>query len=106
MTQWYEICQKYNVTLLELNPTINYQIDKERLDEKNVKKILERYDVILDCTDNEISRYLVHDTCFQLKKFINGSALGLEGHISVFNFQYQKFPCYRCCFPKPFRQVW
>lgn len=58
------------------------------------------YDVVLDCTDNVATRYLLNDACVLLgKPLISGSALRFEGQLTVYN--YQEGPCYRCLFPIP-----
>ena len=45
-------------------------------------------------------RYLVNDACVLAgKPLVSGSALRLEGQLTVYN--YQTGPCYRCVFPQP-----
>ena len=59
-----------------------------------------RYDIILDCTDNVATRYLLNDSCVMLHKpLVSGSALRFEGQLTVYN--YSDGPCYRCLFPEP-----
>ncbi len=61
---------------------------------------LTRYDVILDCTDNVATRYLLNDACVLLHKpLVSGSALRFEGQLTVYG--YEGGPCYRCLFPSP-----
>jgi adenylyltransferase and sulfurtransferase len=63
-------------------------------------EILASYDVIVDATDNVATRYLLNDACVLLKKpLVSGSALMLEGQMTVYN--YKGGPCYRCIFPLP-----
>ncbi len=58
------------------------------------------YDVILDCTDNVATRYLLNDACVLLQKpLVSGSALRFEGQLTVYG--YKGGPCYRCLFPTP-----
>jgi adenylyltransferase and sulfurtransferase len=54
------------------------------------------------------NRYLLNDTCVKHKKpLVSGSALGLEGQVTVYNSMVKKDgtlgkgPCYRCLFPIP-----
>lgn len=62
--------------------------------------IIKQYDITVDCTDNVATRYLLNDACVILKKpLVSGSALQLEGQLTVYGFQ--NGPCYRCIFPKP-----
>ncbi|KAI9293419.1 Molybdopterin-synthase sulfurtransferase [Neoconidiobolus thromboides FSU 785] len=72
----------------------------EVLDTKNAMEIFQGYDVILDCTDNVVTRYLINDTCVLLNKpLVSGSALRLHGQILIYN--YLNGPCYRCLYPIP-----
>jgi molybdopterin/thiamine biosynthesis adenylyltransferase len=51
------------------------------------------------CSDNPRTRYMVNDTCVLAgKPLVSGSALGLEGQATVYN--YNDGPCYRCVFAK------
>lgn len=66
------------------------------------------YDIVLDCTDNPASRYLVSDTCVLLgKTLVSASALRIDGQLMVLNNpplpagDVKGGPCYRCIFPKP-----
>jgi len=71
-----------------------------RLDSSNALNLIQQYDVILDCSDNVPTRYLVNDACvLQKKPLVSGSALGMEGQMTVYN--YLGGPCYRCVHPKP-----
>jgi molybdopterin/thiamine biosynthesis adenylyltransferase len=57
------------------------------------------YSVILDCTDNVATRYLLNDACVLLNKpLVSGSALRFEGQLTVYHYGG---PCYRCLFPQP-----
>lgn len=58
------------------------------------------YDIVLDCTDNVATRYLLNDACVLLDKpLVSGSALRFEGQLTVYH--YNGGPCYRCLFPEP-----
>src|SRR5947209_1543162 len=58
------------------------------------------YDIIIDSTDNVATRYLLNDACILAgKPLVSGSALRMEGQLTVYN--YRGGPCYRCLFPKP-----
>jgi len=63
--------------------------------------LIEPFDIILDCTDNVESRYMINDACaLQRKPLISGSAIGFEGQLTVYTFM-KDTPCYRCVFPTP-----
>ena len=42
---------------------------KERVTNKNIKRILKNYDIICDGTENYNTRYLINDECKKKKKF-------------------------------------
>lgn len=57
--------------------------------------------MVLDCTDNLPTRYLLSDVAVHLgKPLVSGAALKFDGQLCVYNLG-QNGPCYRCIFPKP-----
>lgn len=83
-----------------LNPDIKINLHLHRLTRENAIDILSPYDIILDCTDNFYSRYLINDACFYLNKpDVYASILRFEGQCTVFS--APNSPCYRCLFKSP-----
>ncbi|GFT96542.1 adenylyltransferase and sulfurtransferase MOCS3 [Nephila pilipes] len=83
-----------------INPLVKCHTYTLLLNSKNIEKIIERYDIIVDASDNVPTRYLLNDTAVLFNKhLISGSALRFEGQLTVYN--YLDGPCYRCLFPKP-----
>ena len=85
-----------------INPETKTLIYKERLDDKNASKIIKEYDFIVDCTDNNSSKMIINDACFENNKpLIYASVSGFFGQISTFK-SYLKdkhnnpYPSYRC----------
>ncbi|XP_051867285.1 adenylyltransferase and sulfurtransferase MOCS3 isoform X1 [Pristis pectinata] len=71
-----------------------------QLNFKNAKQLIQQYDIVVDCSDNVPTRYLVNDACvLNGKPLVSASALRMEGQLTVYN--YNGGPCYRCLFPKP-----
>ncbi|CAH0552977.1 unnamed protein product [Brassicogethes aeneus] len=59
-----------------------------------------KYNVVIDGSDNVATRYLLNDVCVLNKiPLVSGSALQMEGQLTVYN--YNGGPCYRCLFPVP-----
>lgn len=80
------------------NAEVQFQFFEEKLAPSNALKLLQPFDVIVDCSDNFPTRYLINDACVILKKpFVYGAIQGFEGQVSVFN--HQNGPTYRCLFP-------
>lgn len=66
----------------------------------NAMEIVSQYDVVLDASDNVATRYLLNDCCVLANKpLVSGSALKMEGQLTVYH--HDGGPCYRCIFPKP-----
>ena len=84
----------------KINKKINISVYKEKINLKNIKSIMNKFDIICDCTDNFYSRYLINDFCVKTKKILISSAINkYDGHI--FNFDFKKnIPCYRCFMPE------
>ena len=83
-----------------LNPSVNLNLHKTMIDESNALKIISEYDLVIDCTDNFATRYLINDAAALLgKPCIWGSIYRFDGQASVFWSEYG--PCYRCMHPTP-----
>ncbi|WP_316803193.1 HesA/MoeB/ThiF family protein [Pedobacter nototheniae] len=73
------------------NPHVNCVTYTIKLDENNAEKIIERYDLVIDGTDNFAARYLVNDVCMALNKpVVYGSILNYEAQLAVFNYKNGK----------------
>ena len=86
--------------LQKVNKKIKINVYKVKIIKKNVQKILNKYDIICDCSDNFTTRYLLNDFCVKKKKILISSAISkFEAHVFNFNFS-KKIPCYRCFMPE------
>ncbi|PKO44609.1 MAG: molybdopterin biosynthesis protein MoeB [Betaproteobacteria bacterium HGW-Betaproteobacteria-22] len=87
-------------TLLALNPEITVNTMCERATEVETHALVANADVVLDCSDNFATRYLLNKLCVALKKpLVSGAGLGFEGQITVYDMRAQTSPCYHCLFP-------
>tara|TARA_B110001450_G_scaffold221741_1_gene217948 strand:+ start:2249 stop:3004 length:756 start_codon:yes stop_codon:yes gene_type:complete len=83
----------------EINRNINVKIFKIRLNNKNIEKIINNYDLVVDGSDNFKTKYLLNDFCFKFKKIlITGAISKFDGHVFTFDFKNNKTPCLRCFF--------
>lgn len=84
------------------NPHVNIVThETEPLTAKNAVSLANSYDIVLDCTDNVLTRYLLGDACAISKTpLISGAAIGLSGQLCVLS-SSPDTPCYRCLFPQP-----
>jgi len=59
------------------------------------------HDIVVDCSDNIGTRYLLNDTCFLARKpLIAAAALGVEGTLARWG-KTGGSGCYRCVHPRP-----
>ncbi|VDM66307.1 unnamed protein product [Strongylus vulgaris] len=89
----------------ELNSTVNVTTHNFLLNKDCALNVVRPYNIVVDCSDNPATRYLVNDACVILKKpLVSGSALRWEGQLTVYNYVNaagERGPCYRCLFPTP-----
>jgi molybdopterin/thiamine biosynthesis adenylyltransferase len=77
--------------LKEQNEHTVFVLLNEMLTEANAEAVISRFDVIVDGSDNFLTRYLVNDTCVKLNKpLVYGSVLKEEGQLAVFNYKGSK----------------
>jgi len=87
-------------TLETLNPDVTVVPIQQRLSEENVYDLIKSYDIIVDCSDNFPTRFLVNDTCIAVgKPLVTGAVVKFEGQVSVVI--PGEGPCYRCLFEAP-----
>lgn len=89
--------------LLAQNPNVIIETYCFKIDATNGEEILKNYDVIVDCSDNFRTKFLIHDLCFHLKKnLVQASIYQYDGNLNVFPFaQNGNGPCLRCLWPIP-----
>ena len=86
--------------IVAINPHLTAKPYPVRFSVDNALTLIEPYDLVIDCTDNFPSRYLINDACLtQNKVLIYGALYTYQGQASVFN--WQGGPTYRCLFPEP-----
>jgi len=83
-----------------LNPDVHIVPIQQRLSKDNILGLIEGYDIIVDCSDNFPTRFLVNDACIMLKKpLVIGAISQFEGQLTVI--MPGEGPCYRCLFEEP-----
>lgn len=86
--------------LLALNPSIEVEAFSDCFNDQTAEKIAAGYDILVDCTDNFPTRYLINDLCVKTQRpDVYGAIYRFEGQVSVFDARFG--PCYRCVFPDP-----
>ena len=86
-------------TIADINPDVNVVQHQTKLTSENIMDLIAGYDLVIDCSDNFPTRYLVNDACvLQKKPNVHGSVFLFEGQASLF---MPGKGCYRCLFPSP-----
>lgn len=90
------------LTCSQLNSSLKIDSYNQLLTHENIMDIVKQYDVILDCTDNVTTRYLINDACVLCHKpLVSASVIRFEGQLTVWNYVEKDGPCYRCLYPQP-----
>ena len=89
--------------LQQQNPGINLIPHEVKIISENVMDIIMQYDILLDCTDNFETKYLLNDACVITgKPLVYGAIYQYEGQVSVWNIlnsDGSRTPNYRDVFP-------
>jgi molybdopterin/thiamine biosynthesis adenylyltransferase/rhodanese-related sulfurtransferase len=84
-----------------INPAVKVIAHNVHLNSENVMDIIADYDVVVNCSDNFPTRYLINDACvFAKKPLVDGAIFQFEGNATVFH-PAKGGPCYRCLYPEP-----
>ena len=86
--------------LRDANPEVRLVLHETRLTSANALDLIDGYDVVVDCSDNFPTRYLVNDACvLRGKPDVYGAVHRFEGQAAVF--WAARGPCYRCLYREP-----
>ena len=85
--------------ILARNPHVRIEVYPQMLHQENAIKMIESYDIVVDCSDNYSTRYLINDACVKLNKpFVYGAIYRLQGQVALFNIPGGA--TYRCLTPE------
>ncbi|MBA3060425.1 MAG: HesA/MoeB/ThiF family protein, partial [Nitrospirae bacterium] len=71
-------------TFESLNPDVNVIALKQRISKDNIMDLIKDYDIVIDCSDNFPTRYLVNDACVMAgKPLVSGAILRFEGQVTT-----------------------
>lgn len=91
--------QKAGNRLRSINNECEISIYEDWWSEQNALRLAQKFDLIIDCTDNHASRYLTDEVSKTLNiPFVYGAVHELEGQVAVFNYKNGKG--YSDVFPK------
>ena len=82
-----------------LNPEVEIlQLPRALAGEELIKAVA-NVDLVMDCSDNFVTRQAVNAACVGLRRpLVSGAAIRLEGQLSVFDSRRDDSPCYECLY--------
>ena len=93
--------------LHDINPEIECIALEVRADAAQLRDLVGKADVVLDCSDNFATRYALNRACLAGgKPLVSGAAIQFDGQVAVFDFRRPDAfrrtaaPCYNCLFPE------
>lgn len=85
--------------LRALNPLIQLHGITQALDDEYLATLLPECDLVLDCSDNFLTREAVNRACLEARvPLVSGAAIRWQGQVSVFDFKDRQSPCYHCLY--------
>jgi len=87
----------------ELNPNLKTTIYDKNMTEELADKIINEYDMVVDCLDNFETRFILSDACVKAKKPLVHAGVS-EYYGQLMTIIPGKGPCLRCIFPNGIRQ--
>ena len=86
-----------------LNPDVDVQVYPVRLDPTNAADLVGQYELVIDCTDNFSTKFLLNDVCVQKRvPVIFSSVYQYEGQLQVVR-PDRDGACLRCVWPEATR---
>ena len=93
---------KFKVKVLKkklnlINKEVNVKIYKKKADNNNLENIINKYDIIVDGSDNFKTKFLLNKFSLKFKKkLIVGAISKFDGHVFTFDFNKKNTPCLKC----------
>lgn len=86
--------------LLRWNPELVARAVPLRMrTEEDLAPLVQKADIVLDCSDNLATRQLINRACLHGRKpLVLAAAVRMSGQVTVFDFRDADSPCYRCLF--------
>ena len=80
-----------------INKCIKINTYNRKASEKNLINIINKYDIIVDGSDNFKTKFLLNKYSLKFKKILDCWSISkFDGHIFTFDFNSKKSPCLKC----------
>lgn len=87
-------------TLRELNSGLSVERFDYTLEPEELSELVQRYDLLVDCTDNFPTRFQLNDISLVAGlPMVSGAAIRWEGQVTAFDPREEDSPCYQCLYP-------
>ena len=85
----------------EINPDCEIELFEEQFTPENGRELAQKFDIVVDGSDNFATRFAVADACFaENKTLISAAISGFSAQVSTFKpYLGAPHPCYRCFVP-------
>ncbi len=85
--------------LAAINPEVAVVAVPLRVGPSELVALVDRADVVLDCSDNFATRHAINRACVRGRKpLVSGAAVRFDGQLGVFDPRDPSSPCYHCLF--------
>lgn len=93
------------LTLAAINPDVDIVALPRLADTASghaaLGEAVSKADVVLDCSDNFVTRHAVNRWCVRHRvPLVSGAAIRFDGQLMVFDSRQVQSPCYNCLFPE------
>ena len=80
-----------------INKDIKINTYNKKATEKNLNNLINKYEIIVDGSDNFKTKFLLNKFSLKLNKILVVGAISkFDGHIFTFDFNSKKSPCLKC----------
>ncbi len=87
-------------TLAKINPEVDVVTLQEYVAEDQLRQLAAEVDIVIDASDNYVTRHHINKACvFNKKPLVSGAVIRFEGQVTVFDLRHDNSPCYHCLFP-------
>ena len=88
-------------TMALINPEVKIVEVPKRVSSEDVLDLVKNTDVVLDASDNFVTRHAVNRACVMHRKpLVSGAGVRFDGQVAVFDLREPTSPCYNCLFPE------
>lgn len=84
-----------------INPDVKVVALTQQADDALLASLVQEADLVIDCTDNFLTRHAINRACVTYEKpLVSGAAIRFDGQVSVYDASTPQSPCYACVFPE------